>query len=582
MKELKTVKGRSLLFNVIFVGANIISVILVLLSFLPQFEGQFVLLLSLGLFLFATSTFGIIVFKGRLLLSNVTRLITGSVFVLSGLVKANDPVGFSYKLEEYLQDGAIAYRLKEWMGSPSFSLESWIPLAIGIGVFICILEIIIGVLLMIGGKIGFTAWMAAGLMLFFTFLTWHSVSCDPKSWYTDQDMYKLPSREGYAKLKEAAGSNRFFEVEKTESYVTFNEQKHPHCVSDCGCFGDAFGGSIGRSLTPQESFFKDIFLLYLVFWIFLSQWIIKPNKARQNIQFILWGLGFTSLFCFLFSWYFPLLFLLLTVVAALWMLRVGGVFFSNYWGSILAVAFVSGLFILYVMYFDPVKDFRPYAVDNDLRFEMNNGKPSVYENAMILKNNRTGEEESFSEKEYMRRKDLWNEREYKFIRMDQKVLIPGRSPSVTEQFDPTRKIQMLSDTDRKSSVVKHLLERKSDQIEISLRNTIVTSKRIVLINAPDLKRGNWNRIDKWKKLKHYFDQKDIPVVLLTASSEDVINEFRNNHNLEVPVFINDVTELKTISRSNPSLVYLEKGVIKGKFTSIQVPSVERFEKEFGK
>jgi uncharacterized membrane protein YphA (DoxX/SURF4 family) len=273
MKELRTVKGRSLFFNIIFVLANLLGVLLILLSLLPQHEEQFLLFLLVGLLLFAASTFGIIVFKGRLLLSNAARLITGALFVLSGLVKANDPVGFSYKLEEYFQDGAIAYRLKEWMGSPSFSLEGWIPWAMGIGVGICILEIILGVLLLIGGKIRFTAWMAAGLMLFFTFLTWHSVSCDPTSWYTDQDTYVLPSREGYGKLKEAAGSNRFFEVEKTETSVTFNEQKHPHCVADCGCFGDAFGGSIGRSLTPQESFFKDLFLLYLVFWIFLSQWL---------------------------------------------------------------------------------------------------------------------------------------------------------------------------------------------------------------------------------------------------------------------------------------------------------------------
>jgi len=581
MKELKTVKGRSLFFNVIFVAANVLGVILLLLSFLPQFDGQFWLFLLLGLFLLATSTFGIIVFKGRLLLSNVARLVTGALFVLSGLVKANDPVGFSYKLEEYFQDGAIAYRLKEWMGSPSFSLEGWIPWALGIGVFICIVEIIIGVLLLIGGKIRFTAWMAAGLMLFFTFLTWHSASCDHDSWYTDQDTYALPSSEGYAKLKEAAGSNRFFEVAKTETFVTFNEQKHPHCVSDCGCFGDAFSGSIGRSLTPQESLFKDLFLFYLVFWIFLSQWIIKPNKARQNIHFILWGLGFTSLFCILFSWYFPLLFLLLTVVAALWMLRVGGVFFSNYWGSMLAIAFVSGLFILYVVYFDPVKDFRPYAVGKNLKYEMNNGKPGIYENEMILKNKRTGEEEHFSEKEYMNRKDLWNEKEFAFIRMDQKVLVPGRSPSVTEQFDPTRKVILLTASDRNSAVVSDLLEEDAAHKEISLRRTIVTAKKIVLINAPDLKRGNWNRIEKWKALKRYFDQKKIPVVLLTASSEPFIRTFRSSNNFDVPVFINDATELKTISRSNPSLVYLENGVVKGKFTSIQTPSVERFVKEFG-
>ena len=29
------------------------------------------------------------------------RILVGATFIVSGLVKANDPLGFSYKLEEY-------------------------------------------------------------------------------------------------------------------------------------------------------------------------------------------------------------------------------------------------------------------------------------------------------------------------------------------------------------------------------------------------------------------------------------------------------------------------------------------------
>ena len=34
-------------------------------------------------------------------LVNILRIFVGSLFVFSGLVKINDPVGFSFKLEEY-------------------------------------------------------------------------------------------------------------------------------------------------------------------------------------------------------------------------------------------------------------------------------------------------------------------------------------------------------------------------------------------------------------------------------------------------------------------------------------------------
>jgi uncharacterized membrane protein YphA (DoxX/SURF4 family) len=581
MKELRTISGRSLLFNSVFVGTNILGFVLILLSFLPHYEDRFILFLILGVLLFIVSTLGIIIFKGRLLLTHIARIITGSLFVLSGLVKANDPFGFSYKLEEYFHDGALAYRLKEWMSSPSFSLEGWIPWAVWIGIAICIIEIILGVFLIIGGKIRFTAWSALALMLFFTFLTWHSASCDPKAWYTDQDTYALSSVIGKEKMKESEESNRFFEIEKTNDHITLNEQKHPHCVSDCGCFGDAFNGSIGRSLTPKESFLKDIFLLYFILWIFISQWIIKPNKAGQNIQFILWSLVLTTLFCILFGWYFPLLFLLLTVVSALWMLRVGGVFFSNYWGSMLAISLISGLFIYYVVYFDPVKDFRPYAVGKNLEEQINNGKPGIYENEMVLKNLYSGEEESYSEKLYLKTNHLWNKKRYKFIRMNQRVLAPEKSPSITEQFNPVRKLVFMQPEEKTLSFVKQKLIEDPKTSEISIRDAIVSAKKIALINAPIIDITDWNRIDKWKALKQYFDQMNIPFVLLTSSSESAIANFKASLHFKIPVFRNDITELKTISRSNPTLLYLENGNVKVKFTAIQTPSVERFKKEIG-
>jgi hypothetical protein len=227
-----------------------------------------------------------------------------------------------------------------------------------------------------------------------------------------------------------------------------------------------------------------------------------------------------------------------------------------------------------------VKDFRPYAVGTDLKYEMNNGKPGVYENQMVLKNKRTGEEEIFTEKAYMNNKELWNERLYTFVRMDQRVVTPGHSASITEQFDPSRKVRFMT-IEKELPMVKEALIKNPELEEFSIRSTIVRSKKIALIVAPDLQKGDWERIDKWQALLGYFETKRIPFVMLTSSSEPIIRAFKRKMNFDIPVFVNDATELKTISRSNPALLYLENGVVKGKFTSIQTPSVERFKKEFG-
>jgi hypothetical protein len=44
----------------------------------------------------------------------------------------------------------------------------------------------------------------------------------------------------------------------------------------------------------------------------------------------------------------------------------------------------------------------------------------------------------------------------------------------------------------------------------------------------------------------------------------------------IPVFSMDEIELKIISRSNPALVVLERGVVKAKYSKRTIPTVEKF------
>ncbi len=89
----------------------------------------------------------------------IARILTGVLFVFSGLIKANDPLGFSYKLEEYFQ---------------VFSIEFLNEYSVVIAVLLCSLEIILGSLLLLGiWKNKVMAGLLA-LIVFFTFLTFYS------------------------------------------------------------------------------------------------------------------------------------------------------------------------------------------------------------------------------------------------------------------------------------------------------------------------------------------------------------------------------------------------------------------------
>ncbi|TRZ41689.1 BT_3928 family protein [Robertkochia solimangrovi] len=95
------------------------------------------------------------------LLVNLSRTIVGILFIISGLIKMNDPVGFSFKLEEYF-------------GADVLNIEFLIPFALAIAVILVILECLLGVMLLLGYKVKFTVWSLFAMILFFTFLTFYS------------------------------------------------------------------------------------------------------------------------------------------------------------------------------------------------------------------------------------------------------------------------------------------------------------------------------------------------------------------------------------------------------------------------
>ncbi len=87
------------------------------------------------------------------------RIFTGLLFIFSGFIKANDPTGFGYKLQEYFE---------------VFHMTAFNEYATAIAVVICGFEILLGALLLFGVYANLVAWGLLLLILFFTFLTFYS------------------------------------------------------------------------------------------------------------------------------------------------------------------------------------------------------------------------------------------------------------------------------------------------------------------------------------------------------------------------------------------------------------------------
>jgi len=90
-----------------------------------------------------------------------SRVFVGILFIISGLIKLNDPVGFSFKLEEYFSQGVL-------------DLPFFEPHALTISIIVVVFEVLVGVMLFIGFRTKFTVWSLLLMIIGFTFLTFYS------------------------------------------------------------------------------------------------------------------------------------------------------------------------------------------------------------------------------------------------------------------------------------------------------------------------------------------------------------------------------------------------------------------------
>jgi len=93
---------------------------------------------------------------GMKILVNVCRVIVGVLFIFSGLIKANDPIGLSYKMQEFFD---------------LWKMSSLNGITLTLSVHMITFEIIAGVALLLGWQKKRVSWLLLLLIVFFTFLT---------------------------------------------------------------------------------------------------------------------------------------------------------------------------------------------------------------------------------------------------------------------------------------------------------------------------------------------------------------------------------------------------------------------------
>ena len=95
----------------------------------------------------------------------IVRFLVGGLFIFSGLVKLNDPVGTQIKLEEYFE---------VFSSDIAGFFHVFIPFALPIAMILVVLEVVIGFAILLNQRMNITMWITLVLIVFFTFLTFYS------------------------------------------------------------------------------------------------------------------------------------------------------------------------------------------------------------------------------------------------------------------------------------------------------------------------------------------------------------------------------------------------------------------------
>lgn len=98
-------------------------------------------------------------------LLQAARFIVGGLFIFSGAIKINDPVGTAIKLEEYFEVFASDI-------APFF--EFFVPMALPLAVFLCVIEVVLGIAVLLNYRVKLSYWLLLIIIVFFTFLTFYS------------------------------------------------------------------------------------------------------------------------------------------------------------------------------------------------------------------------------------------------------------------------------------------------------------------------------------------------------------------------------------------------------------------------
>ena len=208
--------------------------------------------------------------------------------------------------------------------------------------------------------------------------------------------------------------------------------------------------------------------------------------------------------------------------------------------TVVFILAVSG----YSLYYLPQFDFRPYHVGADIKKGMEipeGAEQPEFVTTFILE--KDGQRKEFSLEEYP--DSTW-------------TFIDSRTAQTKKGYVPPIHDFSITTVDEGEDITEEIVADKGYSL---------------LLVSPHLEQADDIHFDEINRLYDYTKQHGYRFLCLTASTEEAIGRWKDRTGAEYQFANTDETTLKTIIRSNPGLVLLHNGSIKGKWSHNALPDV---------
>ncbi len=196
----------------------------------------------------------------------------------------------------------------------------------------------------------------------------------------------------------------------------------------------------------------------------------------------------------------------------------------------------------------PIIDFLPYYIGQNIPQAMSIPKEKendidVYDITLIYE--KDGVQHHFTQDSFMK-SQLWSDTTWKYV--DTKTVL------VKEGYKPP---------------IAHLTLNTVEGINIL--DSVLHSGNFFWGIVRNANKLNQSDLEKLEKIAVFAQQNKVGFYLLTSSALDQMQQKLNESQWSTPIYFTDDTELKSMLRANVGLIYINHGIISGKWSNYEMP-----------